>query len=53
MKRITKINPTIKDVIPDFIESAPKSGPTDLSSTMVKGVGNAPDLNNKARSVAS
>ena len=53
MKKITKRNPTIKDVIPDFIESSPKSGPTVLSSTTVKGVGKAPDLNNKAKSVAS
>jgi len=40
-------------MIPDFMESSPKSGPTVLSSTTSKGVGNAPDLNNKARSVAS
>ena len=37
----------------EAIESAPKSGPTVLSSTTVKGVGNAPDLNSKAKSVAS
>ena len=48
-----KIKPIIKDVIPFLIESAPKSGPTVLSSTTVNGVGKAPDLNNKARSVAS
>ena len=53
MNKITKINPTIKDVIPDFIESSPKSGPTVLSSTTSNGVGKAPDLSNNARSVAS
>ena len=53
MKKITKTNPIIKDVIPDLIESSPKSGPTVLSSTTSRGVGKAPDLNNKARSVAS
>ena len=42
----------IKDFIPASIESWPKSGPTDLSSTIFKGAGKAPDLNNKAKSVA-
>ena len=53
MKKITSIKPTIRDVIPDLIESSPKSGPTVLSSTTTRGVGKAPDLNNKAKSVAS
>ena len=53
INKITRINPTINEVIPDLIESSPKSGPTVLSSTIVSGVGNAPDLNNKAKSVAS
>ena len=53
MNKITKINPTIKDVTPDFIESSPKSGPTVLSSTTTSGVGKAPDLSNNAKSVAS
>ena len=37
---------------PAFIESSPKSGPTVLSSIIFKGAGKAPDLNNKAKSVA-
>ena len=41
-----------KDIDPDFIESLPRSGPTVLSSIISNGAGNAPDLNNKARSVA-
>ena len=52
-KRITKINPTISEVIPDLIESSPKSGPTVRSSTTSNGVGKAPDLSSKAKSVAS
>ena len=47
------IKPTIKDNLPDSIESLPKSGPTVLSSTIFFGVGKAPDLNNKAKSVTS
>ena len=35
------------------MESSPRSGPTVLSSTTFNGVGKAPDLNNKAKSVAS
>ena len=53
MNKITKMKPTIKDVIPDLIESSPKSGPTVLSSTILRGVGKAPDLRSKAKSVAS
>ena len=53
MNKITNINPTINDVMPDLIESSPKSGPTVLSSTTNKGVGNAPERSNKAKSVAS
>ena len=53
MNNITNIKPIINDVVPDLIESSPKSGPTVLSSTTFKGVGNAPDLRSKARSVAS
>ena len=49
---ITRINPIISAIIPALIESCPKSGPTVLSSIMFKGAGNAPDLNNRARSVA-
>ena len=41
---MTKINPTINEITPDFIESSPKSGPTVLSSTIFKGVGKAPVL---------
>ena len=47
------IKPTINDVAPDLIESSPKSGPTVRSSTTIKGVGKAPDLSSKAKSVAS
>ena len=47
------MKPTIKDIVPDLIESSPKSGPTVLYSTMIKGMGNAPDLKSKARSVTS
>ena len=35
------------------MESAPKPGPTDLSSTIERGAGNAPALSNTAKSVAS
>ena len=38
---------------PDLIESAPKPGPTDLSSTISKGAGKAPALKRTARSAAS
>ena len=46
------MNPTIKDVTPDLIESSPKSGPTVRSSTISRGVGKAPDLRSNAKSVA-
>ena len=49
---ITSIKPIISAIIPALIESCPKSGPTVLSSIILKGAGNAPDLNNNARSVA-
>ena len=52
IKIITKRKPIAKAIIPAFIESWPKSGPTVLSSIMFKGAGNAPDLNNNAKSVA-
>ena len=52
IKIITNKKPIIRAIIPAFIESCPKSGPTVLSSIMFNGAGNAPDLNNKARSVA-
>ena len=41
-----------QDSINALIESCPRSGPTVLSSIISNGAGNAPDLNNKARSVA-
>ena len=50
---ITRAKPTIREKIPASIESFPKSGPTVLSSTILIGAGKAPDLSNKARSVAS
>ena len=53
INKITRTKPTIKEVNPDFIESSPKSGPTVLSSTTINGVGKAPDLSSKAKSVAS
>ena len=49
---ITNMKPIINDKIPAFIESFPKSGPTDLSSIIFSGAGKAPDLNNNAKSVA-
>ena len=52
INRITKTKPIIKAIIPALIESWPRSGPTVLSSIISRGAGNAPDLNNKARSVA-
>ena len=45
---MTNPKPIIKEIVPEFIESWPKSGPTVRSSTISRGVGNAPDLNNKA-----
>ena len=51
--KITKIKPMKSEKIPASIESLPKSGPTVLSSTIFIGVGRAPDLSSKARSVAS
>ena len=47
------MNPTIKEVTPDLIESSPKSGPTVRSSTTIYGVGKAPERSNKDKSVAS
>ena len=52
MNKITRTNPIARAIIPALIESWPKSGPTVLSSIMFRGAGNAPDLSNKARSVA-
>ena len=52
INKITKTNPINKDLIPDFIESSPKSGPTVLSSTTTNGVGRAPERRSSARSVA-
>ena len=52
IKTITKIKPIIKAKTPALIESCPRSGPTVLSSIIFNGAGKAPDLNNKAKSVA-
>ena len=52
IKRITKENPNINAIIPALIESSPSPGPTVRSSIIFIGAGNAPDLNNKAKSVA-
>ena len=46
------MKPTTNEIDPETIESFPKSGPTVLSSIILKGAGKAPDLNNKAKSVA-
>ena len=53
INKITRINPTINEIDPAFIESSPRSGPTVLSSTTDNGAGKAPDLKSNARSVAS
>ena len=39
--------------LPASIESFPNPGPTDLSSSIVKGTGNAPALNTRAKSLDS
>ena len=41
---MTKRKPIAKAIIPAFIESWPKSGPTVLSSMIFNGAGKAPDL---------
>ena len=45
--------PIIEAILPAAIESAPSPGPTERSSTISSGAGNAPALNNTAKSVAS
>ena len=52
IKIITKMKPIINAIIPALIESCPRSGPTVLSSIISNGAGKAPDLRNKAKSVA-
>ena len=52
IKSITSVKPINNAIIPALIESWPRSGPTVLSSIIFKGAGRAPDLNNKAKSVA-
>ena len=52
MKKITKTNPIIKDVIPDFIESSPNQVLQFFPLQRLEEL-EAPDLNNKAKSVAS
>ena len=49
----TSIIPIIDAILPAAIESAPKPGPTERSSTISSGAGKAPALNKTARSVAS
>ncbi len=49
---MTRRKPMAKAIIPAFIESCPKSGPTVLSSIIFNGAGKAPDLSNNAKSVA-
>ena len=52
IKPTTSKNPIIKDNLPAFIESSPRSGPTVLSSIIYNGAGKAPDLSINAKSVA-
>jgi hypothetical protein len=52
INKITKTKPIIRAMVPDSIESFPRSGPTVLSSIIDNGAGSAPDLNNNAKSVA-
>ena len=52
IKIITNKKPIIRAITPALIESWPRSGPTVLSSTMLSGAGNAPDLRSNAKSVA-
>ena len=49
----TSIIPIIDAILPAAIESAPKPGPTERSSTISSGAGKAPALNKTARSAAS
>ena len=50
---IIATNPMIAAYFPAAIESAPKSGPTDLSSKIISGAGKAPARKRIARSFAS
>src|ERR1700748_305512 len=52
MKPITRTNPTVSEIAPARIESAPSSGPTLRSSTTVSGAGRAPARSSTARSLA-
>ena len=52
MKPITSRKPTISEIAPARIESAPSSGPTLRSSTTVSGAGSAPARSRTERSVA-
>ena len=52
IKMITAKNPTISAFLPAFIESAPKLGPTDLSSIIFIGAGKEPALRSTAKSLA-
>ena len=45
--------PIIAAILPAAIESAPKPAPTERSSTISNGAGNAPALNKTAKSDAS
>ena len=45
--------PIIDAILPAAIESAPNPGPTERSSTIFRGAGNAPARNKTAKSVAS
>ena len=50
---ITATKPTILAILPDWIESAPRPGPTERSSKIIIGAGKAPDLRTRAKSFVS
>ena len=53
MNPTTKVKPAAIAKNPALIESAPRLGPIERSSTTVSGAGKAPARNSTARSLAS
>ena len=53
MYPMTAISPTIDAILPASIESAPRPGPIDRSSSTISGAGNAPARKIKASSFVS
>ena len=53
IKIITATKPINAAIFPANIESAPRSGPTERSSKIISGAGNAPALKSTAKSAAS